>query len=226
MFAEQKAISVYEAFGLNIASEIRFLDMTPVQGAPDLVIEDGKVPEKIPNAKVKGVRYEAGPGEFLLKVDGVAGYYVRGGQSIVVEREAGAADEEVLLFLMGSAMGALLHQRSIVSLHAGAVSVDGGAVLFAGPSSIGKSTLAAALQQQGYPILADDVCCFNRWDGPRQGNTGLSPAQALGRCPQEARDPKERAQTGPAGPGFQEIFCSVCQCKPPAGAGPFGFYPQ
>lgn len=155
---DHKDPSVYRAFGLNILSDIPFLDTTPVRGTPDVVIAYGDLPDDIPNARIKGVRYEAGPGAFLLRVDGIARYYVTEGKSIVVEREPGAADEEVLLFLMGSAMGALLHQRDILPLHAGAVSVDGGAVLFAGPSSIGKSTLAAGFQKRGCPILADDVC--------------------------------------------------------------------
>lgn len=156
-----RTTAVYHAFGLNIASDIPFLDMAPAPAVPDVTIVYGDLPEHIPDAKVKGVRYEAGPGSFLLRVDGIAGYYVTEGKSIVVAREPGAADEEVLLFLMGSAMGALLHQRNILPLHASAVVVDGGAVLFAGPSSIGKSTLAAAFQQQGYPILADDVCAVS-----------------------------------------------------------------
>jgi len=152
---------VYHAFGLNIDSEIPFLDMPRMEGAPDVVVNCGKVPSEIPNAKIKGVRYQAGPGAFLLQVDGIAGYYITEGRRILIERKPGATDEEILLFLMGSAMGALLHQRNILPLHAGAVQVDGKAVLFIGPSSIGKSTLAGGFQKRGYALLADDVCAVS-----------------------------------------------------------------
>jgi hypothetical protein len=152
---------VYHAFGLNIHSEIPFPDMPRMERYPDVVIQNGKVPREIPNAKMKGVRYQAGPGAFILQVDGIARYHVAEGSTIIVEREPDAADEEVLLFLMGSAMGALLHQRNILPLHASAVQVDGKAVLFIGPSSIGKSTLAGGFQKRGYAILADDVCAVS-----------------------------------------------------------------
>jgi len=57
---------------------------------------------------------------------------------------------------MGSAMGALLHQRNILALHAGTIAVNGGSVIFCGPSGIGKSTLAAGFRRRGYPNVAGD----------------------------------------------------------------------
>ena len=149
---------IYYVFGLKIASAISFLDMPQTKGSQDVVtIAYGKVPDTLHNAKIKGVRYQAGPGEFLLRVDNVAGYYVSNGNSILIERKPEAADEDVLLFLMGSAMGALLHQRNILPLHGSSVDVDGEGVIFVGPSSIGKS--------KGYPLLSDDVCTVTAKNG-------------------------------------------------------------
>lgn len=149
---------VYRAFGLNIESAIPFLDMPREEGNPDVVIQYGKVPDGVTDAKIKGVRYQAGPGKFLLQVDNVARYYVTNGNHVLIEREQKAADEEVLLFLMGSAVGALLHQRNILPLHASAIEVDGEGVIFVGPSSVGKSTLAGGFHKRDYPLLSDDVC--------------------------------------------------------------------
>ena len=53
-------------------------------------------------------------------------------------------ESDVRVFLLGSCIGALLHQRGILVLHAGAIHTDKGAVLFTGPWGIGKSTLLAA----------------------------------------------------------------------------------
>jgi len=155
----------YHIFGLNIASVIPFLDMDESDGIPDVKITYGIVPDEINEPKVKGVRYQAGTGELILKVDHVAKYYVIDGTRIIIERSSESADHEVLLFLMGSAMGALLHQRNILPLHGSAIDIGEKGVIFLGPSSIGKSTIAAGFQKKGYPLLADDVCAVTALNG-------------------------------------------------------------
>lgn len=130
-----------------------------------MIITYGEVPDQLPAPQHKGVRYQAAPGEFLLRVDSVARYHVSEGSRIVIAPEPGAEEERILIFLMGSAMGALLHQRSILILHAGAISANGGSVLFCGPSGVGKSTLAAGFHKRGYHFLADDVCAIAFVDG-------------------------------------------------------------
>jgi hypothetical protein len=64
----------------------------------------------------------------------------------------------VRLFLLGSALGIVCHQRGLLPLHANAVVAQSGAFAFCGPSGIGKSTLAAYFARAGYPVLCDDVC--------------------------------------------------------------------
>jgi hypothetical protein len=71
----------------------------------------------------------------------------------------------IRLYLLGSAMGILLHQRGQLPLHANAVVIGGRAVAFMGRSGAGKSTLAAMFHDQGYQILADDVCVIRFAEG-------------------------------------------------------------
>ncbi len=154
--------NLYHIFGLDIESAIP-LPAAPVSGQsgrrlPDVVIEYGNPPDHLAGLQSKGLRYQARPGEFLLRVDSVARYYVCDGRHIVVAPEPGAEDESVLIYLLGSAFGALLHQRNILVLHAGAMEIKGRSILFTGDSGIGKSTLAAGFHKRGYPFLADDVC--------------------------------------------------------------------
>jgi hypothetical protein len=94
-------------------------------------------------------------------------YRIAGGCEIVVEAEPGVPERNVRLFLLGSAFGALLHQRGLLPLHANAVEIGGKAVAFMGPSGEGKSTLAAAFHDRGHRILADDVCVIDL-EGGRQ----------------------------------------------------------
>ena len=77
---------------------------------------------------------------------------------IVAEPRQGVPDSNVRLFLLGSAMGALLHQRGLLPLHTNAVEVGGRAFAFMGKSGAGKSTLAAWFHDRGFRIVADDVC--------------------------------------------------------------------
>lgn len=53
----------------------------------------------------------------------------------------------------------LLHRHDLV-LHAGAVEVEGRALLLAAEGHTGKSTLAAAFAQAGYRVLSEDVSCL------------------------------------------------------------------
>jgi hypothetical protein len=70
----------------------------------------------------------------------------------------GASDRNIRLFLLGSAFGAIVHQRGLLPLHANAIEVDGRAIAFMGHSGAGKSTMAAWFLDRGHRILADDVC--------------------------------------------------------------------
>jgi hypothetical protein len=46
-----------------------------------------------------------------------------------------------------------------IPLHASAVEVAGGAVLFAAPGRFGKTTLALAFHRRGYRVLSEDMSC-------------------------------------------------------------------
>lgn len=150
-------IHQYSIYGLQIASELRLAELLPGEGPTDVVIRRGRVPNELPDAKKRGVLYEAAPGRLRLAIRGIARYLVSDGKEIVVEVEPEADEADVRVFLFGSAMGALLLQRGILPLHASAIEYDGGCVVFAGPSGHGKSTLAAAFHREGYRVLADDV---------------------------------------------------------------------
>ncbi len=159
--------SNYMAYGLRIASELDCPELTPdVSETPDVVIRYGAVPENLPDATAKGVRYQVSPDQFLLKVDHVANYLVSGGREISIERAPESDDDSIRLFLLGSALGALLHQRELLPLHGSAIKVNDGVCVFVGLSGNGKSTVAAAFRQRGYQVLADDVCVVSiREDG-------------------------------------------------------------
>ena len=146
----------YAAYGLSIRSEIALpLPPAPRSGA-QVNIRVGTVPETLGGSLAGRRVWRAAPGALLMAVDGVARYLVREGREITVEPARGGGGA-VSAFLLGSVLAACLKQRGILTLHASAIAADAGAVLFAGHSGRGKSTLLAALVQRGYPMLCDDV---------------------------------------------------------------------
>ena len=148
----------YNAFGLNIHSSIEIPEMTPHDETPDVRIELGRVPDKLKDPALVGVRFQAKPGVFWMKKDNTAKYLAEDGARIVVERFPDARDRDVRLYLLGSVLGAILHQREMLPLHASAVRVNGQCVLFCGRSGAGKSTIAKALMMRGFRFHSDDIC--------------------------------------------------------------------
>lgn len=151
----------YQAFGLTITSALPCPELLPAEGAAEVNISFGAVPDSLEGIQQQGVCYQVNSESFLLRLKGIARYLVTAGGRIIIERAPGAQDNEVRLFLLGSAFAALLQQRGLLPLHGCAVEVDGGAAVFLGPSGCGKSTLAGALRQRGYRVLADDVCAIS-----------------------------------------------------------------
>lgn len=147
----------YTAYGLNILSHIPCPELLQGIGTPDVTIRYGVAPDYLPGAEATEDCYQAAPGQFLLTISGVAKYLVSSGQEILIDRAPTAEDDELRLFLLGSAFGALLHQRGLLPLHGSAFEAYGGCVAILGDSGLGKSTLAGAFSKRGYRIMADDV---------------------------------------------------------------------
>ncbi len=165
-----KESGYYAAYGLRIRSEVALPHFgAAAPGEPDVVVRLGAVPEALPRPRRTSRRWEAAPGDFLLRVEDKLRYRVTGGREVVVERPDGE-DGLAAVYLMGSVWTALLQQRGLLTLHASAVYSEGGATLFLGRSGAGKSTLAAALAARGFNVLTDDiaaVCAAAPQEPPR-----------------------------------------------------------
>jgi hypothetical protein len=160
----------YQAFGLHFRVCLPCPELLPSNQPPDVTITYGQVPEALEAPFPEGKWYQSATGLVLLKIRDTANYLIKDGKEIIIERARQATDNEVRLFLLGSAMGALIHQRGLLPLHGSAIRLpDGSAAIFMGPSGIGKSTLAAAFRQRGYAVAADDVSLiFTDADGSPQ----------------------------------------------------------
>ena len=130
----------------------------PESGERPVHIRLGKAPAALRAPLATAKTFQASDTEFLLRLPGVATYFVRDGVHILVDRETGAADLDVRSYLMGSLFAVLCHQRGLLPLHASAIAGPQGAVAFLGASGAGKSSIAAFLSRRGHRVLADDIC--------------------------------------------------------------------
>ena len=121
-----------------------------------MTVRHRRDPGGAPGARRKPRPWETAPGAYLRNVRDGARFLVTGGRDILVEPRGGS-DHVVGLFLTGPVFAALLQQRGVALLHAGAIETGAGAVLFAGDQGSGKSSLLAALVERGYAMLADGV---------------------------------------------------------------------
>lgn len=195
--------SLLTCFNFCLRSDIPLHELIAAEepGARDVVeIRLGHVPETLPDAHSTTSALQCADGIVLVTIPGVARYLVRGGREIVVDPLPDGSERNVRLFLLGSVLGILCHQRGLLPLHANAVVANGGAYAFSGHSGAGKSTLAAHFARSDHEVLCDDVCVISfdeagaplAWPGlPRLKLWGDAIA-ALG----QARDGLDRAVDG------------------------------
>lgn len=149
----------YSAYGLTFSSLHPLPELCPGTGEPDVHIYYGEVQESLHDVKKKGVCYQiSSSNNVLLSIPEIARYLICDGNKIIIHREHGAMDNAINLFLLGSAMGALLHQRGMILFHGNGIVINNKCVVFLGHSGKGKSTLAAFFSKKGYQVLADDLC--------------------------------------------------------------------
>lgn len=156
------ALFNYTVCGIPVASEMELPELScrpesVFPGTRPLCISVGDVPERLSAPTFTGVRYEVQGDTFLLSLEGIGSYLASDGSSICVEPCSEADPADVRLFLLGSTLAAILHQRELLPLHGSTVEIEGGAVSFLGATGTGKSTLAAAFRKRGNRVLSDDV---------------------------------------------------------------------
>lgn len=196
---------LYQAFGLHLCSDrplpwlqLRSTNAAPVE--PEVSIRFGAIGDSALDAGGPIIcrrNWRANTAGFLLQVDGVAQFLVQDGSRILIEAEPGASQDEINAYLMGSAIAALLQQRRILTLHASAIDTPKGAVLFLGPSGIGKSTLLAAMQALGYSMLSDDISALRL--------SAAAPAQVLPAYPALRLQPSSLNKLGQTSQGASKL---------------------
>lgn len=143
----------YEIFGLNVLSEIPLDCYVSVFEKPDVTIclDDNLGPFDIDN---KYFVYNNSKIKFVIKNKIVV--QIENGNSIKVNSLRN--DNKILqLYILGTAMGTIMIQRSEFPLHGASVFKSGYGISVVGDSGAGKSSLAAGLAKNNWSVLTDDV---------------------------------------------------------------------
>ncbi len=151
----------YSAYNLRIDSEIFFSelvtsqeDLSRIEQLPQIIIQQ----REINRSEIKNAN---GGDRFVgyLEINKLQScrFLVEFGRKIVIEPVLGIADNIIRPCILGPIFSVLLRQRGLLVVHASCVGIDDEAVAFLGNSGWGKSTLANAFYNQGYPLLTDDV---------------------------------------------------------------------
>ena len=170
----------YFVHGLRVASSIALPDLAGAAGdngeGADVEISEGGVPASLGNNASAGAYWQADAARFLFEAPGIARYLIADGRTIRFQPCAGHPrdDHAIRVYMLGTALGVLLHQRGLFALHASGVATPSGAWLFTGHSGAGKSTLVAWLHRRfGWPILSDDVTVIDATNGAVHARSGI-----------------------------------------------------
>ncbi len=165
---------LYWVYGFPVRSEIalpelREADAAQLRAAGDDIVEIrvDAVPETLPGETQLAPWLAHAGGRLLVTIPNIGRILVESGQRIFVDKTPGALESDLRTYLLGSGLGALLHQRGNIPLHVGALLSPAGAIAFTGPSGAGKSTAVATISQAlGWPVISDDVAVLS-FDGEK-----------------------------------------------------------
>lgn len=175
----------YRLQGLLLASNCALAGLSSLENTdtpPDLVFRAGLLPANLEVEKLQATEpayisphsdASGEPFSRMWRCPQTGVYYFRflegfaivvdsAGETIWAQWPEPVTIEDITAYLLGRILAFVLHLRGHACLHASAVAVNGGAVLFAGDPGRGKSTTAAAFAERGHPVLTDDVAAFRR----------------------------------------------------------------
>ena len=137
---------LYEAFGLVLQSEYPIAQLLTAQ-------EGAQVDVTIRQADLSGYglaedHYRLNPTELILSISDVGTFRITEGKLVEIQPAESITLSNLGVYIMGSCMGAILHQRGFMPLHGSCVTDGTHSILITGESGAGKST---ATVQSSYP---------------------------------------------------------------------------
>jgi hypothetical protein len=152
---------LYRGYALTFESEIDLPGATEIEPLPETIVDVTIAHRRVPAERGwdrRGFFARLDEG-VLISPLGRAHYWCADTRTILVDPEAGADPRAVSEGLCAFAIPALLWMRGDILLHAAAAVLPAAdsAILIAGHSGAGKTTVLAHLAEAGARIVADDI---------------------------------------------------------------------
>lgn len=148
----------YRLYGLKVKSDIELKQLVVHQSEmpdePCIYIEKVDVPESLQSISER--KYEIGD-KFSWLCNNTTWLIVENGEKIGYCLTGGGYPVYLQSYILGFGMAMLAMQRGMLAIHCSAVCDEKGAVLIAGESGAGKSTVTTAFLEKGYRLMADDM---------------------------------------------------------------------
>lgn len=166
-----------EVYGLSLSSPFALPGAgTTSSTRVDLTIVEG--PATLPDAAQPRGPYRQLGAQIELTIPAAGRFLLTGPARLEVAPKPGVDPEVLAAYLVASGLPMLLWQRGGLLLHASGIELGGKAIAIAGPSGVGKSTLARALLELGGRLIGDDTMWLADPDIPARA-AGLNGGQFL-----------------------------------------------
>lgn len=157
----------YQLYGLTFQSTFQLLDVgelpSPLQ--PDVTIQlvsDGCVSDYVPSEVAQQpIALQIDRMDALVYLQNTGVFLVQGGCKIVVVSAQHAEQEQICQAVLGVVLAVLLYQRGLYILHGSAAAIEDMAIAFLGDSGAGKSSALAAVVDQGFIGVTDDLTALD-----------------------------------------------------------------
>lgn len=154
----------YQAFGFIIETPYTIIQVESASddSVPDIIVQDAILPE-LSDLPEYAVRVNEQKICFNYPRAGI--FRITNGRLIEFQSNENCNNEILSLYMMGSCMGAIFHQRGLLPIHGSCVTDGTHSVIISGNSGAGKSTLASEFLKNGWKLVTDDVSLIKEING-------------------------------------------------------------
>lgn len=170
----------YHLYGLNLQSTLlipALTEISPPALNPDVTIQivtDGCIHHYVPQEVTQEpIALQIHPTDALVYLQDIGVFIIQGGCKIVLVTTQGANPEQICQALLGVVLAVLFYQRGLYILHASAAAIGTIAIAFLGDSGAGKSSALAAVLDQGFMGITDDLTAVQIGAGDATIHSGV-----------------------------------------------------